>query len=493
MRFEVKSIKPKEFKTDLAIVGVFSDGILGVTARALNKASNGLISDALENGDIDGKIGSVLLLPTPHLICKRILLVGCGHRDQLNRKAFRKALKSSYSWLKNKPYSQISLYLGLEKIRGANAQQIGLISASTWLDIFYSFTQMKSEKIKKSNTPDSITIAGSMANKSALRKGVKIGKALGVGIAFSRDLANLPGNICTPSYLAKEARALAKKNARLSCKVLNESDMQKLAMGSMLSVTAGSKEPAKFIELNYQGAAKNKPPVVLIGKGITFDTGGISLKPPSAMDEMKFDMCGAASVMGTFKSLTELNPNQNVIGLIPTCENMPGSNATKPGDIVKSMSGQTIEVLNTDAEGRLILCDALTYSRIFNPAAVIDIATLTGACVIALGKHYSGLLSSSDKLAKKLIAAGNYADDPAWRLPLGEEYSAQLKSNFADIANIGGRDAGTITAACFLEKFTDKMNWAHLDIAGTAYRTGPMKGSTGRPVPLLFEYLLHHR
>ncbi len=306
----------------------------------------------------------------------------------------------------------------------------------------------------------------------------------------SRDLANLPGNVCTPTYLVKEARALARKTRNLSCKVLGEPEMRKLGMGSLLSVTAGSAQPAKFIIMEYRGGAKSRKPIVLVGKGITFDTGGISLKPPATMDEMKFDMSGAASVFGTFAALAELQPRLNVIGLVPTCENMPGSSATKPGDIVKSMSGQTIEILNTDAEGRLILCDALTYAKRFDPAAVVDIATLTGACVIALGQHHCGLMSTSDELAEKLLAAGLQADDRAWRLPLTEEYAEQLNSNFADFANVGGREAGTITAASFLAKFTDGMNWAHLDIAGTAYKSGPAKGSTGRPVPLLFEYLL---
>jgi leucyl aminopeptidase len=336
-----------------------------------------------------------------------------------------------------------------------------------------------------------IIVARDAKHTAALRKGIAEGDALGKGMKLSRDLANLPPNVCTPTYLAEQARSLAKTAPKLTCKVLNEADMRKLGMGSLLSVTAGSVEPAQFIILEYKGAAASKAPTVLVGKGITFDTGGISLKPPAAMDEMKFDMSGAASVLGTFKALAELQPKLNVVGLVPTCENMPGGSATKPGDIVKSMSGLTIEILNTDAEGRLILCDALTYARRFKPAAVIDIATLTGACVIALGKHFSGLLSTSDSLARDLQKAGDNSDDRAWRLPLTPEYAEQLKSNFADVANVGGREAGTITAASFLSKFTTDMNWAHLDIAGTAYQTGAAKGSSGRPVPLLLEFLLN--
>jgi leucyl aminopeptidase len=492
MRFEVKPVAAAEHKTDIAIVAVFADNQLGTAARALDKATEGLIARALQTGDIDPKPGNTLLLPTPTLPCQRILLVGCGAKKELDRKTFRKAIWAALQQISRKNYSEATVYLTTESVKQADAMRLGSICAALWFDVAYRFTQMKSD-VKPVDAPAKITVAAKSASVSGLRTGVAQGKALGIGMQFGRDLANLPGNVCTPSYLANQARALAKGNARLSCKVLSEADMQKLGMGSLLSVTAGSAEPAKFIVLDYKGGAKGKAPVVLVGKGITFDTGGISLKPPAAMDEMKFDMSGSAAVMGTFKALTELNPKQNVVGLIPTCENMPGSKATKPGDIVTSMSGQTIEILNTDAEGRLILCDALTYSKRYKPAAVIDVATLTGACVIALGKHYSGLLSSSDTLAKQLMAAGAAADDGAWRLPLGEEYSAQLKSNFADFANIGGRDAGTITAACFLEKFTDGLNWAHLDIAGTAYKTGGAKGSTGRPIPLLFEYLLNHR
>jgi leucyl aminopeptidase len=493
MRFEVKTVKPAEFATDVAVVAVFADGGLGAAARALDKASRGLISAAIDGGDIKAEAGNTLLLPTANLPARRILVVGCGKRDDFDRKAFGKAISAAMTALKDKPYAQIAVYLTLETVRRASGQQLGTITASTWHYVNYSFTRMKSKPGTQPKPPKRIVIGARGNAAAAVRKGAKQGDALGIGMGFSRDLANLPGNVCTPSYLAKEARGLARKNSRLSCKVLSEAEMKKLGMGSLLSVTAGSVEPAKFIVLEYRGAAASAAPLVLIGKGITFDTGGISLKPPATMDEMKFDMSGAASVLGTVRAIAELNPKLNLVALVPTCENMPGGSATKPGDIVTSMSGQTIEILNTDAEGRLILCDALTYAKRFNPAAVIDVATLTGACVIALGKHYSGLLSNSDKLATKLHAAGEAAGDGAWRLPLGPEYSEQLNSNFADFANIGGREAGTITAACFLEKFADGMDWAHLDIAGTAYLGGTAKGSTGRPVPLLLEYLLNHR
>jgi leucyl aminopeptidase len=312
-------------------------------------------------------------------------------------------------------------------------------------------------------------------------------------MALARDLGNLPPNVCTPSYLMQRARELTRAERLLRLQTLNESQMRRLGMGSLLSVTAGSDQPAHFLVLHYAGTVRKSAPVVLVGKGITFDTGGISLKPGPQMDEMKYDMSGAGTVIAVMQAVAQLRLPLNVVGLVPACENMPGSSATRPGDIVRSMSGQTIEILNTDAEGRLILCDALTYGLRFKPAAMIDIATLTGACVVALGKHRSGLLSNSDRLATALLAAGDAADDPAWRLPLGEEYMEQLKSPFADVANIGGKDAGTITAAAFLSRFVKDTEWAHLDIAGTAWVSGPQKGSTGRPVALLVEYLLNRR
>ena len=493
MQFEATTAKAQQNKTDLAIVAVFTDGQLGNVAQALDKAGNGLISD-VAGEDISGKAGELLLLTnTGDLPCRRILLVGCGAKADFDRKTFRKTIRNALVWVSKKPYKKATSYLAQESIKGTDAAGAARITAASWHDAAYSFTQMKSANEKPVSKLAQLALGVRDAKAAtAARKGLKQGDALGQGMSHMRDLANLPGNVCTPTYLVKQAQSLAKQTKGLTCKVLDETAMKKLGMGSLLSVTAGSKEPAKFIILNYKGAAASRKPVVLVGKGITFDTGGISLKPPGTMDEMKFDMSGAASVFGTFKALAELQPKLNVVGLIPTCENMPSSTATKPGDIVTSMSGQTIEILNTDAEGRLILCDALTYARRFKPAAVIDVATLTGACVIALGKHHTGLLSTSDKLAQQLLTAGLSADDPAWRLPLTEEYSQQLKSNFADFANIGGREAGTITAAAFLAKFTEDLNWAHLDIAGTAYRGGAAKGSTGRPVPLLLEFLLNH-
>jgi leucyl aminopeptidase len=318
---------------------------------------------------------------------------------------------------------------------------------------------------------------------------MKQGLAIARGMAYAKDLGNLPGNVCTPTYLGEQALALAKE-FNFKAQVLERPELEKLGMGSFLSVTNGSVQPPRFIVMEYQGSGKKQRPHVLVGKGITFDSGGISLKPGLEMDEMKFDMCGAASVLGTFHAIAELGAKINLVGLIPACENMPGGRATKPGDIVKSMSGQTIEILNTDAEGRLILCDALTYAERFDPAAVIDIATLTGACVIALGHVCCGLFSNNDTLARALLAASEQSGDRAWHMPLLEDYHEGLESNFADFANIAGRPGGSITAACFLSKFARKYDWAHLDIAGVAWKSGKEKGATGRPVPLLTSYLL---
>ncbi len=491
MQFTVSSARADQHKTELAIVAVYQDSELSAAAKSLNKQAN-VVSEVLDNGDISGKSGELILLTnTAGLPCKRILLVGCGKRSEFDRKSYRKALQSAFSWAGKKPYRQITSYLAQENVKGANVLRRAQIAAEIWHNADYRFTSMKSKPAKPGKASKLTIAVRDTKAATAARKGVSQGDALGQGMNFTRELANLPGNVCTPGHLAKEARALARKTKNMSCKVLNEAEMKKLGMGSLLSVTAGSEQPAHLVVLEYKGAAASRKPVVLVGKGITFDTGGISLKPPATMDEMKYDMSGAASVLGTFKALAELQPRKNVVGIIPTCENMPGGRATKPGDIVTSMSGQTIEVLNTDAEGRLILCDALTYAqKFYKPAALIDIATLTGACVIALGSHHTGLMANSDKLATKLLAAGQSSDDRAWQLPLGEDYARQLHSNFADMANIGGREAGTITAGCFLSKFTQDVDWAHLDIAGTAWKGGKAKGSTGRPVPLLLEFVL---
>jgi len=365
----------------------------------------------------------------------------------------------------------------------------------TALDASYRFDAIKrkpdaaEEKAAKKGIKKLGIQITAAADVAAAESGLVDGKAIGAGVSLTKDLGNLPPNVCTPTYLAEQAQALASSYG-FTVEVLEREAMQKLGMGSFLAVAQGSEEPPKLIVLQHLKGDKKQKPVVLVGKGITFDTGGISLKPSAEMDEMKYDMCGAATVLGVFKTIAEMDLPLNVIGVIPTCENMPDGRATRPGDVLTSMSGLTIEVLNTDAEGRLILCDALTYAERFEPSAVVDIATLTGACVIALGHHATGLFSNNDSLAQELLQAGEQALDRAWRMPMWDDYQPLLDSNFADIANIGGRAAGSITAACFLSRFTKKYDWAHLDIAGTAWKSGKEKGGTGRPVPLLTEFLV---
>ncbi|MGI9342724.1 MAG: leucyl aminopeptidase [Gammaproteobacteria bacterium] len=503
MRFEVKTGAATKVKTSCLILPVYESGPLPSVARAVNKASDGLIADLLGGGDIRGKIGDTLLArPGAGVAAKRIMLVGCGDKKKFNRKQYRRALQAAYAALARTRHEDAVSCLHLETAKGADVGRRAQMTAEVWQNASYRFTATKSHSNGNGNSHGkgkngatglkSLGLLAAGDKAAGVRKGVKRGEAIGAGMRLARELGNLPANVCTPSHLVSESRKLARGNERLKVEVLSEADMKKLGMGSLLSVTAGTVEPAKLIVLKYSGAAKSKAPVALVGKGVTFDSGGISLKPGPAMDEMKFDMCGAAAVIGCMKTISDLKLSINVVGVVPACENLPSGIATKPGDVVTAMNGKTIEVLNTDAEGRLILCDALTYVQKFKPRAIIDIATLTGACLVALGKHRSGLLSNSDKLAAALQKAGDAADDPAWRLPLGDEYNELLKSNFADLANIGGRNAGTITAACFLSAFVEDTDWAHLDIAGTAWYGGAKKGATGRPVQLLIEYLISH-
>ncbi|MDH3510147.1 MAG: leucyl aminopeptidase [Gammaproteobacteria bacterium] len=494
MRFDVKTGASTTQKTACLILPLYSSGPLPQPTKAVDKATQGLISELVASGDIDGKSGSTLLIKPPASASyDRIMLVGCGEKEKFDRQKYRGALQAAFAALRKTNHADAVSYLNAEAVKGTDICRRARISIEVWHDGAYRFTAMKSKPDDKSPAQKSLSLAASPAQAKQVRQGIQHGDAIGKGVSVSREVGNLPANVCTPSYLASQARSIARGRKDLQVQVLNEQDMAKLKMDALLSVTAGTDEPAKLIILNYSGAAKSKRPTVLVGKGVTFDSGGISLKPAVAMDEMKFDMCGAATVLGVMHTVAALKLSINVIGIIPAVENLPGGNATKPGDIVTSMSGQTIEILNTDAEGRLILCDALCYAKKFKPAALIDIATLTGACLVALGRHRSGLLSNSDRLAAALLKAGDNADDPCWRLPLDDQYKTLLKSRFADMANIGGRDAGTITAACFLEKFVGDNDWAHLDIAGTAWLTGNRKGSTGRPIPLLVEYLLSKR
>lgn len=488
MEFSIKSGSLENLRVDCLVLGVFEGRKLSTPAKTIDEASEKAISNALKLGDLEGKAGQTLMLRAlSNVVAPRILLVGLGKSDEFSVKSLRTATRAA---IKAMPAGVKAVGLSLAElpIKKASTEQKVAHMTEICADASYQVNAIKDKK-PEPHPINSVVIHVAKSEADEAEVGAKQGQAVGAGVSLAKDLGNLAPNVCTPSYLGTQAEQLAQTYG-FKVEVLDQAAIQKLGMGSFLGVAQGSIEPPRFIVLQHLKGKKSQKPVVLVGKGITFDTGGISLKPGADMDEMKYDMCGAASVLGTFKTLGELDLPLNVVGLIPTCENMPSGNAIKPGDILTSMAGLTIEVLNTDAEGRLILCDALTYAERFEPSAVIDIATLTGACVIALGNHPSGLFSNNDKLAKALLEAGEQAQDRAWQMPLWDEYQSQLDSNFADIANIGGRAGGSITAACFLSRFTKKYDWAHLDIAGTAWKSGKEKGSTGRPVPLLVSYLM---
>lgn len=491
MEFSIKIESPEKRRSGCVVVGIYQSGKLSPSAKTLDQAVKQAISGAISRGDMQGKLGTTLLLQKlPGAMADRILLVGCGKEDEVNEKNYLLAVTAAIKHLNATGTTDASLYL--TELNVAKQSLGWKIRQATIAiqDSIYKFDHLKS---KPEDNPKALQkIAHALPDRSELataESALAEGLAIAEGVALAKNLGNLPGNICTPTYLANEAKKLAKAH-QLAIEVLERSAMEKLGMNTLLSVSRGSREPPKFIIVRYQGGAKKENPIVLVGKGITFDSGGISLKPGAEMDEMKYDMSGAASVLGTLKAVALLKLPLNLIVVIPASENLPDGAASKPGDIVTSMSGQTVEILNTDAEGRLVLCDALTYVERFNPECVIDVATLTGACVISLGHVASGLLANHDDLAKELLDAGHASCDRAWQLPLWDDYQEQLKSNFADMANIGGRAAGSITAACFLARFTKKYRWAHLDIAGTAWRSGKEKGSTGRPVPLLTQFLL---
>ncbi|MBS4096923.1 MAG: leucyl aminopeptidase [Sulfuricella sp.] len=490
MEFSIKSGSPEKQRTSCVVVGVFESRKLSDAADQIDRVSKEHLSEILRSGDMDGKLGSTLLLRNiPATLCDRVLLVGLGKEREFRDKEYRQAFAAAIKALGETGAIDATIYLTELPVKRRDAawkiEQGALVTQET----LYRFEQLKSKTDEVKRHLKRLTF--SVTSRKELGEGetaLQQGLAIAGGMELAKNLGNLPGNLCTPSRLAQEAHQIATAYD-LKIEVLEQPDMEELGMGSLLSVARGSRQPPKFIILQYSGADAAQKPVVLIGKGITFDAGGISLKPAAEMDEMKYDMSGAASVLGTFQAVAELKLPLNLVGLIPACENLPDGNANKPGDVVTSMSGQTIEVLNTDAEGRLILCDALTYAERFEPTTVVDIATLTGACVIALGHVASGLLANNDTLARELLHAGEESGDRAWHLPLWDDYQEQLKSNFADMANIGGRAGGTITAACFLSRFAKKFEWAHLDIAGTAWKSGKEKGSTGRPVPLLVHFL----
>ena len=477
---------------DCLVIAVPESGDWTANAQAADKQLDGLVKRVFKNGDFQGKSGSTLLLPLSETApWNRLILVGSGKAGEVEIAAFRKMVMAAMDRVKECGAKHALIALTDQPVKERDlAWRIAFVtrSAEESLYQFYDFKSEKAPAIKLKQ----ITLDAPGEDSKALEQALAAGQAIGHGMNFARDLGNTPGNVCNPRWLAKEAKQLSKQYSHIQTEILDEKQMKELGMNSLLAVSAGSAEPARLIVMEYKGGKAKDKPYVLVGKGITFDSGGISLKPGEAMDEMKYDMCGAASVFGVMRAVAELKPNINIVAVVASAENMPGGSATRPGDIVKTMSGQTVEILNTDAEGRLVLCDALTYIGRFKPETVIDMATLTGACIIALGNHASGLLSNNDALARELLDAGERTGDRAWQLPLWDAYQSQLDSNFADFQNIGGRPAGTITAACFLSRFTKDYTWAHLDIAGTAWLSGKQKGATGRPVPLLMDYLLSH-
>lgn len=496
MEFSIKTGSSEKQHHNCVIVGVYESCQLPEAAQAIDKLAAGYLSTVLKRGDMDGKAEKTLMLhDVPGVHSDRVLLVGLGKKEDFSEQKYAKAVRASIKALAASAATEALIHLAELPVKTLSLRRKLALMAEVAIDATYRFDAIKRKKegaeadeAKKGIKRLTIHVADAAHAKEA-EAGLADGKALAAGVSFAKDLGNLPPNVCTPTYLGEQALVLAKQYG-LKVEVLERAQIEKLGMGSFLGVTQGSEEPPKLIVMQHLKGKKDQKPVVLVGKGITFDTGGISLKPGADMDEMKYDMCGAASVLGTFKTIAEMDLPLNVIGIIPTCENMPDGRATRPGDVLTSMSGLTIEVLNTDAEGRLILCDALTYAERFEPSAVVDIATLTGACVIALGHHATGLFSNNDALAQELLKAGEAALDRAWHMPLWEEYQPQLDSNFADMGNIGGRAAGSITAACFLSRFAKKYDWAHLDIAGTAWKSGKEKGGTGRPVPMLTEFLV---
>jgi leucyl aminopeptidase len=470
------------------VVGVFEDRVLTTAAARVDEKSGGAIKRLLESGDLNGKSGSAqLLFGLTGVAAPRVVVVGLGEQKKFDAARFARACSEATRVLKGLPIDSAVSYLTEVEVPGKDAAW-AVRSAALAADAqAYKYTATFKPR-EKSKTPEFAALA--FAAPAGAAGALQTARGIASGVRFARELGNLPPNICTPAYIAAQAQKFAQEHPGVSCEVLEEEDMAKLGMGALLGVAQGSVNAPKLIVLQWRGAGENDKPYALVGKGITFDTGGISIKPSAGMEEMKFDMCGAASVLGAFQSAVELKLKLNLVCVVPAAENMPGGKAQRPSDVVTTMSGQTVEVLNTDAEGRLILCDALTYVQKFKPQVIVDTATLTGACVVALGKHASGLMTKDEELANELLAAGEATLDRAWRLPLWDDYQSQLDTGYADIANIGGKYAGAITAGCFLSRFTDGYRWAHLDIAGTAWEDGRKGSATGRPVPLLVQWLM---
>jgi len=495
MEFSVKSGSPEKQRSACIVVGVFEPRRLSPIAEQLDKISDGYISALLRRGELEGKVGQTLLLHhVPNVLSERILLIGCGKERELDERQYKQVIQKTINTLNDTGSMEAVCFLTELHVKGRNTYWKVRQAVETSKESLYTFDQLKSNKAEPRrplrkmvfNVPTRRELTGG-------ERAIQHGLAIASGIKAAKDLGNMPPNICNPAYLASQARQLADKYGKTTTtRVIGEQQMKELGMNAYLAVGQGSQNESLMSVIEYKGSPDPESrPIVLVGKGLTFDAGGISIKPADSMDEMKYDMCGAATVFGVMRMAMELSLPLNIVGVLAGCENMVDGRSFRPGDVLTTLSGQTVEVLNTDAEGRLVLCDALTYVERFEPEVVIDVATLTGACVIALGHHLTGLMSNHNPLAHELIAASEQSGDRAWRLPLGDEYQEQLESNFADMANIGGRPGGAITAGCFLSRFARKFSWAHLDIAGTAWRSGKAKGATGRPVALLAQFLLN--
>ncbi|HCM62875.1 MAG TPA: leucyl aminopeptidase [Morganella sp. (in: Bacteria)] len=495
MEFSVKSGSPEKQRSACIVVGIFEPRRLSPVVEQLDKISDGYISALLRRGELEGKVGQSLLLHhVPNVLSERILLIGCGKERELDERQYKQIIQKTISTLNETGSMEAVCFLTELHVKGRNNYWKVRQAVETAKESLYVFDQLKSNKTELRRPLRKLVFnVPTRRELPAGEKAISHGLAISAGIKAAKDLANMPPNICNAAYLASQARQLADNHSSvLSTRVIGEEQMKELGMLAYLAVGQGSRNESLMSVIEYKGNPDPEArPIVLVGKGLTFDSGGISIKPADGMDEMKYDMCGAATVYGVMRMVAELNLPLNVVGILAGCENMPGSNAYRPGDILTTMSGQTVEVLNTDAEGRLVLCDALTYVERFEPETVIDIATLTGACMVALGNHFSGLMANHNPLAHELLNASEQAGDRAWRLPLADEFYEQIESNFADLANTGGRLGGAITAGCFLSRFTTRYNWAHLDIAGTAWRSGKNKGATGRPVALLAQFLLN--
>ncbi|WP_354624817.1 leucyl aminopeptidase [Psychromonas sp. MME2] len=493
MEFFVKSGNPEKQRSACIVVGVFEPRRLSHAGELLDEMSEGYLSTLLRRGDIEGKVGQVLFLHhVPNVLSERVLLVGCGKERELTETQYKQIITKTIATLNDTGSLEAICFLSELHIKGRDSYWAVRQAVEAAKDSLYSFDQFKTNKENTRRPLRKLTFnVPSRKNLTRAEQALQHALAVAQGSKVCKDLANMPPNICTPLYLSEQAKGLAERFQKIECEIIDTAQMQALQMNSYLAVAQGSKNPAYMSLIHYKGGKEEQKPIILIGKGLTFDSGGISLKPGEAMDEMKYDMGGAASVFGAMQALAALDLPINVIGILAGAENMPSGNAYRPGDILTTMSGQTVEVLNTDAEGRLVLCDVLTYVERFQPECVIDVATLTGACIIALGHNISALMTPHKGLANELLNASNQASDKAWQLPMDDEFQKQLDSPFADMANIGGRPAGSITAACFLSRFTKNYNWAHLDIAGTAWKSGANKGSTGRPVPLLTQFLIN--